>query len=162
MLYIPPNKWSSFWLSALKAWMRLITQKWLKFWTYYRLLYISTSVWPKVIMFYNFSWAKRSFLRKSWLFGGIKHWTSVWVLTQKNVFLLNFTTNLLLFLRFSAFLHKKHWKWLFWLGFGMRSTQTLVKIYNKCPAGLPAKRLGSLYTKRWQFSPGLILFIEKY
>ena len=32
--------------------------------------------------------------------------------------------------KFLAFLHKKCWKWLFWPSFGVRSTQTLVKIYN--------------------------------
>ena len=34
------------------------------------------------------------------------------------------------FLLFSAFLHKKRWKWLFQPVFGVPSTQMLVKIYN--------------------------------
>ena len=45
--------------------------------------------------------------------------------------MLNFTPNLLLFCIFSAFWHKKCWIWLFWLAFEVRSTQTLVEIYNK-------------------------------
>ena len=44
------------------------------------------------------------------------------------------------FKRFSALLHKKRWKWQFWLAFGVHSTQTLVKIYNsQCNSHSPEK-----------------------
>ena len=45
------------------------------------------------------------------------------------IFLLNFASNFLHFL-FSAFLHKKLWKSIFWPVLVVCSTQTLVIIYN--------------------------------
>ena len=45
----------------------------------------------------------------------------------KNLFFAKFCCK---FLAFLAFLHKKCWKWLFWPAFWVRTTQTLVKIYN--------------------------------
>ena len=68
-------------------------------------------------------------VRKKLFFLGIKQSTSVLVQTQKNwVFFAWFWIKVLHFL---AFQHKKHWKLLFWPAFGVRSTQTLVEIFNK-------------------------------
>ena len=60
--------------------------------------------------------------RKKLIFLGIKQ-------SKKNCFLLKFAAN---FLLFSGFLQQKRWKWLFRPAFRVRSTQTLVKIYNMC------------------------------
>ena len=51
---------------------------------------------------------------------------------SKNQFLLQICY---FFCFFLAFLHKKCWEWLFRPAFGVRSTQTLVKIYNMCCYG---------------------------
>ena len=48
-------------------------------------------------------------------------------LTILHLFFAEFCCKILAFL---GFLHKKRWKWLFPPAFGVRSTQTLVKIYN--------------------------------
>ena len=64
----------------------------------------------------------------------IKYSTSVLVQTLKKHYFAKFCTKFVAFLPFqlfSASLHKKCWKWLFWPAFGVRSNQTLVKINNK-------------------------------
>ena len=71
------------------------------------------------------------------------------VTNLKNMcFLQNFETNFFLFLRFLGFQHKKRCKWLFRPAFGVRSTQTLVKIYNtgflSCPCPLSQGQSGLL------------------
>ena len=50
---------------------------------------------------------------------------------SKKLFWQTFAANLLLFCISKAFLHEKHWKWLFQPALGMRSTKALVEIYNK-------------------------------
>ena len=67
--------------------------------------------------------------QKMFFFLGIKHSTSIWMQTRKPFFL-NFPSMFLLFLPFSAFLHKTL-RSIFQPTFGVRSTQMLVEIYNK-------------------------------
>ena len=69
------------------------------------------------------------FIEKA-VFLGIKHPTSVWVLTQKTLFFAQFYFKFAIFCVFSAFEHKKCWKCLFWPAFGVPSNPTLVNIYN--------------------------------
>ena len=54
-----------------------------------------------------------------------------WCKHRKQIFSLNFASNLSLFLPFSAFQHNKCWKSIFRPAFAMPSTQTLVEIYNR-------------------------------
>ena len=78
------------------------------------------------------------------VFLGLKPSASAWVKTKKNFFLLNFASIFcffLLFLPFTSVLCKTHEFSLFELAFGVRSIQTLVKIYNKYPSKLYNKNL---------------------
>ena len=65
---------------------------------------------------------------KKLLFLGEKN--SVWVLTKKNMILLNCTPNFLLFPFFQLFSTKNAENYYFDQCLGLRSTQTLVEIYN--------------------------------
>ena len=62
---------------------------------------------------------------------GIKQSTSVLVQTLKTHFFAKFCCKFVTFLRFVSFIALKHWKWLFPPALAVRSTQTLVEIYNK-------------------------------
>ena len=59
-----------------------------------------------------------------------KNLTSVMVQTRENSFLRNFAANFLLFLPFYQIFAQKQWKSILQQAFGVRSTQTLVNIYN--------------------------------
>ena len=52
---------------------------------------------------------------------------SVWMQSQKTNFILNFAS---VFFLFSAFLHEKLWKIMYWLVVGVGSTQKLLEISN--------------------------------
>ena len=76
--------------------------------------YIWTFVYPNKILVY-LSW----------------EWNTRFGANLKKLFFRKICSKCVTFLNvFSAFLHEKCWKWLFWPGFGVRSTQMLVEIYN--------------------------------
>ena len=88
-----------------------------------------------------FGWS----LSRSWLYVTLLYIsTRGWVLRTPNAgrnihihFQHFLCTNFLLFLHFFSFAaQKKRWKLLFWPGFGLRSTQTLVEIYNNQYVGV--------------------------
>ena len=73
---------------------------------------------------------KNVFLDKFYYFFGNKTVDQRFGENLKNLFLAEICCK---FLALLAFLHTKCWKWLFQPAFGVRSTQTLVEIYNRCP-----------------------------
>ena len=85
-------------------------------------------LWDSIYTPYRCVLYKNTKYREKAPFLGEKN--SVWVLTKKNMILLNCTPNFLLFPFFQLFSTKNAENYYFDQCLGLRSTQTLVEIYN--------------------------------